>query len=160
MKKLISNPLTTEVAADIRTATNDSIEKLKPFHVSLTDKEKIGVRTMAEGREGVVRLLCKIALQHTDSLPRNEDPQEMVTLLKSYEDGGQSLQAEKQLTEMLEDTQTATGIDLMALYDRYNKHLQAARTGNTALDAAMREMDEYNSRFGGSGGNEDTPPTS
>ncbi|MGG9971050.1 hypothetical protein ACQ33O_04570 [Ferruginibacter sp. SUN002] len=157
MNKLISNPLTAAVSTNIATATNNSIQQLTPFHVPLTDEQRKGSRTMAEGREGMVRLISKIATQHINSLPRNEDPQEMATLLKAYEDGGQALQAIKQLMEMMEDTQTAVGIDLMALYDRYNGYLQTSRSGNTALDAAMGEIDSYNARFGKSATDTPTP---
>ena len=79
MNKLISNPLTTAVSTEITTATNNSIQLLTPFHVPLTDGQRKGSRTMAEGREGMVRLISKIATQHINSLPRNEDPQEMAT---------------------------------------------------------------------------------
>jgi hypothetical protein len=46
--------------------------------------------------------------------------------------------------EMLDDTQTAAGTDVMAMVDRYTNYLQTARKSNTAPDMALGEVDAWN----------------
>jgi hypothetical protein len=66
--------------------------------------------------------------------------------------------AAAKLHEMVDDTQTATGVDIMALVDRYAAYMQTARKNNTALDSALNEVDQWNSRFGATGSKtEETP---
>jgi hypothetical protein len=130
----------------------DLLHKLMAdYNVSLNSDQRTGLRTMAEGREGFAKLVCDIGITHIESLARNENPEELKQSLNYYSLlSGLRLSAAK-LLEMLDDTQTATGVDVMAMVDRYSGQLQASRKGNTALDSAMNEVDSWNSRFGVSG---------
>lgn len=57
-------------------------------------------------------------------------------------------QALNALMEQITETQMANGMDIMTMVDRYSSSLQANRNNNAALDLAMREVDEWNKRFG------------
>lgn len=138
------------------------IEAFKPFFVNFSSEDS-GARTMAEGREGYARLINRIANQHVDSLSRSDDP----TLLDQrlgYDDSLEKLrQGLMQIAEMVSNTQTCNGVDIMQFVDRYNAVLQANRTSNAALDEAMKEVDEWNKRFANKkddGTNATTPPAS
>jgi hypothetical protein len=120
---------------------------VKPFSTSLNDSQRIGFRTMADGREGMVRTVCRISLTHIDCLPRNENPEEMELALAYYDKLAGLLQKAALYHELIDDTLTAVGGDIMALADRYTGHLQTARAGNNSLDMAMDQVDEYNRRF-------------
>lgn len=135
-------------------------QAMQPFNVALSNEKRKGLRTMAEGREGYAKLVSDVAITHVESLPRNEDPDQLQASLAYYSLLSQlRIQAAK-LYEMVEDTQTASGADVMAMVDRYSNYLQTARKNNTALDMALADIDTYNSRFGGSGNEQpktDTP---
>jgi hypothetical protein len=122
---------------------------VKPFSTSLNDSQRIGIRTMAEGREGMVRTVCRISLTHVDCLPRNENPGEMEKALAYYDRLAGLLQKVALYHEMIDDTLVAVGGDIMALADRYTGYLQTARAGNNNLDMALDQVDEYNRRFAG-----------
>lgn len=123
-------------------------EQVKPFSTSLNDSQRIGLRTMAEGREGLVRTISRIAGTFATSLPRNEDPSQLENALAYYDSLAALLQKTALLHEMIDDTVTALGADIMATADRYTSYLQTARSGNTNLDMAMNQLDAYNQRFG------------
>lgn len=121
---------------------------MQDYNVSLSSEQRKGVRTMAEGREGFAKLVSDIAITHIENLPRNENPDDLKQALNYYSLlSGVRLAAAK-LYEMVDDTQTSIGIDIMAMADRYSGHLQTARKANNALDMALNEVDDWNSRFG------------
>lgn len=95
----------------------------------------------------MARTISRITLTHTDCLPRNENPEEAETALKYYDQLAGLLQKAAFFHEMIDDTLTAVGADIMAMVDRYAGFLQAARAGNTSLDMALDQLDEYNKRF-------------
>lgn len=53
-----------------------------------------------------------------------------------------------QALEIIQEIGLGISIDSMVLVDRYVDNLQIARKNDASLDLAMREVDEYNSRFG------------
>ncbi len=121
---------------------------MKGVSVGLSDMQKTGVRSMAEGREGMARLVSKIASAHIDSLAREHDPAELENRLAydgALEDMRQAVMA---LHEMIEETQLANSMDIMSMVDKFAANLETSRKGNEALDMALREVDEYNKRFG------------
>jgi hypothetical protein len=151
MLKTIQKQLTAAEADSMLKQLDLLHKQMLDYNVSLNDDQRKGLRTMAEGREGFAKLVSDIGLTHLESLPRNENPEELKQLLNYYSLlSGLRLSAAK-LLEMVDDTQTASGIDIMAMVDRYTAYLQAARKGNTALDAALNEVDSWNSRFGATG---------
>lgn len=151
-KKLLVQNMAAQADLDaITTGANAMIKAFQPFFINLTNAESEGIRSMAVGREGMVREVSKIAVQHIDSLSRNYDPQDLVTKL-NYDDGlSTPIQAVTQLLEMLKNTQTANSADIMQLSDSYTANLQDDRKNNAALDEAMKPIDEYNKRFSNKG---------
>jgi hypothetical protein len=134
---------------------NESIKKVKnnmePYAIDLSESQKRG-RSMAGGREGIVRLISKIALAHEESLGRKDNPEELETCLDYdgiLEDLRQSAMA---LLEVVTETQLANSMDAMEMSDRYLGNLQNDRNNNSALDLALGEIDEWNKRFGARAG--------
>lgn len=157
MLTLIQKQLT---ATDAETMSAQLIalqQLMNPVQVSLNDKQRLGLRTMAEGREGFAKLVSDIALANTENLPRNEDPKELKAVLDYYSTLSRLRISAAKLLEMVDDTQTAAGADVMNLVDRYTSHLQTARKSNNALDSSMNEVDAWNSRFGKTPGKPDEP---
>lgn len=148
MRKIILSQAAQTVLDSIKTQVNTASTTFKPFAVNLTDEEKEGGRSMAEGREGYVRLVSAIANQNPNSLSRSDNPAELVSLLNYYSSLAADIQAAYSFLELVEETQLGTACDIMQLTDRYVDNLQIDRKNNAALDIAMREVDEWNKRFG------------
>lgn len=111
-------------------------------------KDKSGKRSMAEGREGYARLISKIALQHDEKLNKQDDASELEARLK-YDSSLEGVrQAAIAFLERVSDTQYCNSVDCMTLTDRFAESLHSARNRNSDLDEAMKEVDEYNARFG------------
>jgi hypothetical protein len=135
------------IANTINTNLIDQLTALKPFKVNLTDDAKKGSRTMAEGREGLARLVSKIAMANIDSLARENDPVELEDKL-AYDAKLEELrQTAMTILETVQEVQLANGIDIMKMVDAFSNNLQTSRSRNGSLDAAMGEVDEWNKRF-------------
>ncbi len=148
MQKLVRKFLTNADLQKVKEDTAVLAEIVKPCATSVNNKQKIGIRTMAEGREGYVRTASRIALTYTECLPRQEDPEELQEGLDYFDRMMKTRTVIAYLLEMMDDTAVALGVDLMGIADRYVGYLQQARAGNTSLDVAMGEIDAYNKRFG------------
>lgn len=157
MLTMIQKQLSAADAEAIATQLAAMQQLLTPVHISLNDTQRIGLRTMAEGREGFAKLVSDIALTNTESLPRNEDPKDLSAVLDYYSALSRLRLSAAKLLEMLDDTQTAAGADVMNMVDRYTSYLQTARKSNNALDSSMNEVDAWNSRFGKQPGKEKEP---
>lgn len=131
-----------------QTDLEQRINTIKPFTASLNDSQRLGLRTMAEGREGLARTISRIAITHFENLPRNENPEEMEAALAYYDKLSTLQQRVLFYSEMIDDTLTGLGADIMAMADRYVGYLQTARNGNNNLDMALSQVDDYNKRFG------------
>jgi hypothetical protein len=144
-------------ATEVRNLLLQARDTFKPYFTDLSEEDKKG-RTMAEGREGVVRLISQIALVHETSLARNDDPNDLAgkvakdALLEGLR------QQLLHLLEMVSETQMANGMEAMRMSDRFVKVLQAGRSNNAGLDLAMREVDEWNKRFVNTGSKEESTP--
>ena len=151
MPELIKTLMPAKTAEEIAAAIAQQVATIKPFSVNLTDEVKRGSRTMAEGREGYARQVSKIATANIDSLARENDPKELEDKL-IYDS---QLETIRQILltglEMIVETQLANGIDIMKMVDAFVDNLQTSRSRNGALDAAMKDVDEYNKRFGSPG---------
>ena len=77
MAKLITTIPSPAVLTAFTTAVNKALTPLNPFKINLTDEQKIGTRSMAEGREGYARLISRIANQFPNSLSRVDVPSEL-----------------------------------------------------------------------------------
>lgn len=147
MRPLIITKLPTATADAIKTAMQTQITTMAPFKINLNDGEKIGGRTMAEGREGLARLVSKIASAHIESLAREHNPQDLEDRL-AYDAKMEELRIlGMKFLEILEETQLANAVDIMTYVDAYSENLQTSRKNNGSLDLAMREVDEWNKRF-------------
>lgn len=147
MEKMIRALLPLEEQQAVVKTLGECRDKFKSISVGLSDSEKTGVRSMAEGREGLARLVNKIALAHINSLAREDDPKDLDGRLlydSQLEDIRQQIMA---LYEVVEETQLANSRDIMTLVDKFTGSLQSSRKGNASLDMSMREVDEYNKRF-------------
>lgn len=147
MRSLIITKLPTATADAIKTAMQAQIATLQPFKINLNDGEKIGGRTMAEGREGLARLVSKIASANIESLARELNPQDLDDRL-AYDAKMEELRIlALKFLENIAETQLANAVDIMTYVDAYSENLQTSRKNNGSLDLAMREVDEWNKRF-------------
>ena len=147
MRPLIITKLPTATADAIKTAMQAQIATLQPFKINLNDGEKIGGRTMAEGREGLARLVSKIASANIESLAREQNPQDLEDRL-AYDAKMEELRIlALKFLENIAETQLANAVDIMTYVDAYSENLQTSRKNNGSLDLAMREVDEWNKRF-------------
>lgn len=147
MDKLIREQATAEVLQQALKNLNECRDILKPTTVGLSDVNKNGVRTMAEGREGLARMISQIASAHINSLAREHDPAMLEQRLAYDANLERIRQGSMALLEMVSETQLANGIDIMQMVDTFTENLQSSRKRSEALDLAMREVDEYNKRF-------------
>lgn len=106
---------------------------------------------MADGREGLARLVSKIASASIQSLASEQNPQELEDKLLYDAKLEELRQLAQILHESIEETQLANAVDIMKLVDAYSDNLQASRKNNSSLDLAMQEVDEWNQRFTNSG---------
>ena len=151
MRKIILTQAPKATTDALVTQVNASINTFTPFSVNLTEVEKEGGRSMAEGREGYARLVARIATQNPTSLSRADNPAELNVLLDYYANLQGTRQAVLSLLEKIEETQLGAATDTMVLVDRYVRNLQIERDNNASLDLAMREIDEWNKRFANTG---------
>lgn len=147
MSNYIQSSISASALQDLSAQLNKIAGEIKPFSVTVRNDDKTGTRTMAEGREGYVRLVEKIALQHEGSLSRSDDPRELSRRLQYDSELESVRQALMVLLEMISDTQWANSADIMSLSDRYAVTLQAQRGHDAALDGALSELDEWNKRY-------------
>ncbi|MFA6057324.1 MAG: hypothetical protein WC756_03935 [Taibaiella sp.] len=151
----INYQATPDFCIQINNRLTEIKNDLKPFIVDLSEKEKQG-RSMAEGREGMVRLISKIALAHPDSLSKKDNPTDLEIRLDYDSDLETLRQSLLTLIEGITDTQLANSMDAMTLSDRYINNLQNDRNNSSSLDLALREVDEWNKRFANDP--KETPP--
>ena len=147
MRKFISTIPDSKVTDDFTNAVKAALSPFDPFKINLTNEEKIGMRSMAEGREGYARLISRIATQFPDSLSRADTPEELTVLLDYY----QSLEANRmalvQSLETIQEIQLGASSDIMTRVDRYAQNLQISRANEGSLDIAMEDVDNWNSKF-------------
>lgn len=125
-KYIISIP--AKAVTDTYTATiTAALTPLTPYKINLTDDEKPGLRTMAEGREGYARLISRIATQFPDALSRADNPEELNGLLDYYSNLEGNRIALLQNLETVEEIQLGASADIMTLADRYKDNLQISR---------------------------------
>lgn len=147
MAKFITTIATPAILTAFTSAVNTALNPLNPFKINLTDEQKRGTRSMAEGREGYARLISKIANQYPNSLSRADVPTELSSLLDYYGNLETNRMALLQAMETIEEIQLGAATDIMALVDRYTANLQISRSNEGSLDLAMGEVDQWNKRF-------------
>jgi hypothetical protein len=147
MSKLITAIAPPAVLTAFTTAVTTALTPLNPFKINLTDEEKKGTRSMAEGREGYARLISRIANQFPNSLSRADVPSELANLLDYYNSLESNKMALMQAMETIEEIQLASATDVMTLVDRYAINLQVSRGNEGSLDLAMGDVDQWNKRY-------------
>lgn len=85
MEKLIKNFFGEAETQKAQADLDQGISNFKSFATSLNNSQRRGLRTMAEGREGLARTISRVSLTHGDCLPRNEDPAELEQSLAYYD---------------------------------------------------------------------------
>ena len=140
---------------EIKQLLDQSASAATPFFVELTKAEKEGIRTVAEGREGYVRIVTDLSETYSNELPKVFDETVLRQKLNLREIIGLLLLKSQKITTMLDNTYVGLGADIMQRVDETVSHLNASRTRNGELDKAMNAVDEYNKRFGKK---KDTPP--
>lgn len=157
MRKFIRSIPSLALLNAFTTAINNALTPLATFKINLNNDDKVGMRSMAEGREGFARLISRIATQFPDALSRADSPAELADLLNFYANLEANRMAILQALETIEDMQLGTANDIMTLVDRYSANLKISRNNESALDLAMAEVDNWNSRFGARPGNTSSP---
>lgn len=147
MSKLITTIASPAVLTAFTTAVTTALTPLNPFKINLTNDQKIGTRSMAEGREGYARLISRIANQFPNSLSRVDVPSELSNILDYYNNLEANRMALLQAMETIEEIQLGAATDVMTLVDRYTTNLQVSRSNEGSLDLAMSEVDEWNKRY-------------
>jgi hypothetical protein len=147
MSKLITTMASPAVLTAFTTAVTTALTPLNPFKINLTDEEKKGTRSMAEGREGYARLISRIANQFPNSLSRVDVPAELSGALDYYNNLEANRMALLQAMETIEEIQLGAATDVMTLVDRYAANLQISRSNEGSLDLAMGEVDQWNKRY-------------
>ncbi len=116
-------------------AVNTIREKL-PFLIDLTPEERRGLPKMGDSSRGFVMQALTVAAQNEDILPRSFDVDEMrrdVALLDSLQP---IVAALSQLSELVEDTQTAVGSEAYTAALLVYQYARSAGKGS-ALDGAL-----------------------
>jgi hypothetical protein len=158
MRKFITAIPAKTVLDAFTAAINSALTPLATFRINLTDAEKIGTRSMAEGREGYARLVSRIATQFPNSLSRADTPTDLANLLDYYQNLEGNRLALVQALETIQEMQLGAATDIMTLVDRYVANLQISRSNEASLDMAMADVDDWNSRYARRG-NDQTPPS-
>lgn len=158
MAKLIKTIPSAAILTTFTTAVTNALIPLNPFKINLTNEQKQGTRSMAEGREGYARLISRIANQFPNSLSRVDVPTELSALLDYYNGLEANRMALMQAMETIEEIQLAAATDVMTLVDRYAANLQISRSNEGSLDLAMNEVDQWNKRFANKKNVEEIPP--
>lgn len=148
MKNYIKEKMPPAAMEDTLKLLSDSRAKLNGYTVGLSDKEKTGIRSMAQGREGYARLISQISITHVNSLAREHDPGMLDDALQYDAQLEKLRQMVMAVEEMITETQLANSIDIMRMVDSFAESLQISRRGNEGLDNALREVDDWNKRFG------------
>ena len=148
MRKFISSippaSITDAIVAAFVAAITPSFT---PYKINLEDNEKLGLRTFAEGREGYVRNVSRVANQFPEALGRSDVPTELSNIVDYYERLEAMRLAAIKAVEIIIETELGVAADGMTLADRYVQNLQISRGNDASLDAAITEIYEYNSRF-------------
>lgn len=148
MSYYVSKQTPVAVLDNIRLNLQSFTSSLNEYKINLSETQKRGARSMSGGREGYARMISQIASNNMNSLPREHNPADLVSRLAYDAKLEESRQAIMTLLETISETQLANSIDIMKIVDDYAGLLQISRNNNAALDLAMREVDEWNARFG------------
>jgi hypothetical protein len=155
------NLLVRSFAADVEleNAVNgikNLTDAIAPYKLSLSNDDRKGLRVVGTSRLGLVEIVNRLATQYDNKLSKTENASDLsfrinyLHMLKTYK------MAAQHLLEVLDDTDKALGNDIMTFVDKFSTNLRSARKFDGDLDEAMKELDDYNARFGKIMDEEDT----
>ena len=161
-------------------APNDELDKsiekanalsaaMAPHKVSLNKEVRKSLRVVGTSRMGLLTIIDKVATQYDEKLAKNEKASDLTQRIAYLHKLRKYKLAIQNLLEALDDTDKALGKDIMSYVDKFGGSLSNVRKHDGDLDEAMKELDDYNARFGkimeqednenkdGEGKNSDTP---
>ncbi|KAA5536538.1 hypothetical protein F0919_02395 [Taibaiella lutea] len=121
---------------------------LTPFKVSLSNESRNGLRVVGTSRLGLVEIVAKLSTQYDNKLAKDDQAADLNQRLVYLRKLKACKLAAKNLCELLDDTDKALGNDVMTFVDKFSNSLRNARKYDGDLDEAMKELDDYNARFG------------
>lgn len=140
-------------------ATNDDLEKaiasvralsetLTPNAVSLSNQTRKNLRVIGTSRLGLVEIVNGLSIQYNDKLAKNDQALDLNQRLAYLRLMLEYKMAIGRLYELVDDTTKALSNDVMAFVDKFSNTLRNARRFDGDLDENMKELDNYNARFG------------
>ena len=139
--------LTSAEHETVLSSLNQVSEVLSKFAVHLTDEDRLGIRTIAAGREGYVRDTYRVAKQFENYIPRNINIEELGELLRLFDLWRELQVLCEKISEQVDDTVVALGHELMQRIDIIYNVLQLSGRLDANLDRALRRLQDYNKRF-------------
>jgi hypothetical protein len=147
MGNYVKNRMDTAFISKSTGQLNELIQAFMPDAVMIPTEKKRGIRVVGPNREGIVRLVAKIATQHEDCLGR-KDAASHLNMGLEYDGALKSLrQAAIELMEIIDKTIWGNSADNMAMSDRFRQSLESQRGNNTTLDNSMKEIDDWYQRY-------------
>lgn len=127
---------------------NALAQSLMPYKVSLSNETRKNLRVVGSSRLGLVEIVNKVAMQYNNKLTKDENATELNQRVNYLRELRAYKLAAQNLYELLDDTEKALGNDIMSYVDKFSSSLRNARKFDGDLDEAMKELDDYNGRFG------------
>lgn len=119
---------------------------VKRFRISLSIEERRFRRKLGDRRLAYAILAARLGMLHEDAMPRSFNPKDFVELMKHRALLAPVLDYLVLLTESIDDTLMALGIDAMTFTKLVHDALKSRNGIDPSLDAAVQELDEFNFR--------------
>jgi hypothetical protein len=119
---------------------------VKRFRISLSIEERRFRRKLGDRRLAYAILAARFGMLHEDAMPRSFNPKDFVELMKHRALLAPVLDYLFLLTESIDDTLMALGIDAMTFTKLVHDALKSRNGIDPSLDAAVQELDEFNFR--------------
>ncbi len=147
--KLYSDPnnLPPElVFAQIVAILEQAQSEAKKFRIGLSLEERRSRRKLGARRSAYAELAARLGMLHEDAMPRSFNPEDFVKLMKCRSLLAPLLDRIVLLLESIDDTLMALGIDAMTYTKLVHDALKSRNGIDPSLDAAVKELDEFNFR--------------
>lgn len=119
---------------------------VKKFRISLSKAERISRRKLGDRRLAYAILAARYGMLHEDAMPRSFNPEDFAALMKYRSLLAPLLDRIVLLTESIDDTLMALGIDAMTYTKLVHDALKSRNGIDPSLDSAVQELDEFNFR--------------
>lgn len=121
-------------------------QEMLPYVISLSMEERQGRRKMGPRRLAYAQNSERRGVQHEEVMPRTFYAYNFTSVINSHHEFSKIMAQNSEIHEMLDDTLMALGIDAMTYTKVVHDGLRSANLLNPSLDAALKELDEYNKR--------------